>query len=260
MKRVKTVFSALFILVLPLLFGIGCGIVITGSGNLVTEEKSFADFTKVNAGSAFDVSITRDDEYSITITADDNLMEYVQVSMTGSTLTIDTDVMTLNRVTLRAEITMPDIDTLTLSGACRGTLTGFDTTEAFSCDISGASDLSFEDITFGDITAGASGASSIDGALTCGDMVLGLSGASDADIDGQAADVTLTAEGASSAKLGGFTVANASVNISGASRATIKTDGDLNVNLSGASSLRYIGSPAVDVEGITGASSMQKVD
>jgi hypothetical protein len=241
MKRKALVFSVLIIMVLPLLFSIGCPVDIVGSGNLVTEQKDFSDFVRVDAGSAFDVSITRDDNFSIKITADDNLMEHVRVSISGDTLHIDTNAISFANVTLRAAITMPDIDVFNLSGASRGTLTGFDAAETFSCDLSGASRLSFTDITFGDVTASASGASTIDGTLTCGNIGFDLSGASNVGVEGQAADVTLDGSGASSAALDDFTVENANVELSGASSAVVKATGTIDADLSGASSLDYTG-------------------
>lgn len=56
---------------------------VIGSGDLVTEEKDVSDFTIVEVGSGFEVEITQSSSYSINITADDNLFDYIQVSKTG---------------------------------------------------------------------------------------------------------------------------------------------------------------------------------
>lgn len=55
-------------------------------------------------------------------------------------------------------------------------------------------------------------------------------------------------------ELSEFTVHNARVNLSGASRATIDLDGRLDADLSGASTLLYIGEPTMGEVSVTGGS------
>ena len=64
----------------------GCGA--TGPGSLVSEEKDFTDFTHVDVGSAFKVEITRSDSFSIIISADESLVDCIEVSRGGETLKI----------------------------------------------------------------------------------------------------------------------------------------------------------------------------
>ena len=61
---------------------------IVGSGILDTEEMTFTDFTIVEAGWGFNVDINQSDSYSISITADDNMFDYIETSKTGNTLNI----------------------------------------------------------------------------------------------------------------------------------------------------------------------------
>ena len=64
----------------------GCGG--GASGDEITEEKDFTDFTSVDVGSAFEVDISQADSFSVIITADESLFEYVEVSKSGRTLKI----------------------------------------------------------------------------------------------------------------------------------------------------------------------------
>ena len=68
---------------------VGCagdaGDVVEGSGNLDTQEMDFSGFTRVEAGHAFEVEIVHSASYSVSITADDNLFEYIEVSKKGET-------------------------------------------------------------------------------------------------------------------------------------------------------------------------------
>jgi len=120
-----------------------------GSGNLETKEYSFADFTRVEISSAFQFEIEQSSSYSINITADDNVIDRVQVSQDGQTLKIRVGrVSFLGPVTLRASVSMPQLNGLTVSGASRGTVSGFSSGEALDMTVSGASRVT------GDIAAG----------------------------------------------------------------------------------------------------------
>jgi hypothetical protein len=64
--------------------------------------------------------------------------------------------------------------------------------------------------------------------------------------------------GASRFSLDDFTVNNANVNISGASTGTIDLDGRLDANVSGASTLLYVGDPVMGTINVSGASTLSK--
>ena len=51
---------------------------IVGSGELETREMEYSGFERLDIGSAFEVDITRGDSYSVIITADDNVIEYIK--------------------------------------------------------------------------------------------------------------------------------------------------------------------------------------
>ena len=210
-----------------------------GSGNLETEEYAFTNFTKVEISTAFEFEIEQASSYSINVTADDNVIDRVQVSQDGQTLKIRVGtVPTLRRVTLKALVTMPQLGGLTVSGASRGTVSDFSCTEAVSIAVSGASRVT------GDITAG--------------DAEFHIDGASTIQLEGSANDMTARVSGASLFSLDDFTVNNADVNISGVSTGTINLDGRLDANVSGASTLLYIGDPIMGAIDVSGASTLSK--
>ena len=260
----KPVISIILVAILITVSLSGClrGGVVTGSGNMVTEEMNFSDFTRVEAGYAFEVEITQSGSYSISITADDNLFDFIQVSKTGKTLKIRLQSgYDYQSVTTRAKITTPELRGLGLSGATQGTVIGFSSTEDFKLDLSGASSLDMSDMSAGDIKFGLSGASSVTGVITAsGDAQFNLSGASAAELKGSANDMLIDASGASHLELADFPVCNADVGLSGSSGSTINLDGRLGADLSGASYLRYIGEPTMgDIE-TSGGSVMEKIE
>jgi len=239
---------------------VGCvGGVVIGSGKLETQEFNFSGFTRVEVGSAFEVEVVQSDSYSVSITADDNLFEYIQVSKAGETLRIRLRLGTIKPATLRAEITMPDLYGLDLSGATHGTVQGFSSPHDFIVELSGASSLDMVDMSAGDIKSDISGANWVSGDIAAADAEFDVSGASTLELQGSAAgDIVIEASGASRVELDNFPVNNADVKLSGASRATVNLNGRLDADLSGASKLSYIGEPTMGTINISGGSTLSK--
>jgi hypothetical protein len=213
--------------------------VLIGSGNLETEEYAFTNFTKVEIGSAFEFEIKQSSSYSINVTADDNVIDYVQVYKDGQTLKIKLGgIPSLRLVTLRASVTIPQLHGLIISGASRGTVYDFNSTEDLDITVSGASRVT------GDITAG--------------NVEFNISGASTIQLEGSANDMIANVSGASRLNLDAFIVNNGDVDFSGASSGTVNLNGRLDANLSGASRLWYIGEPTMGDINTSGASTISK--
>ncbi len=220
---------------------------VVGSGDLEAEEIDFSDFTAVEVESAFDIEITRSSSFSISITADGNLFDYIEVSKTGDSLTMGLKWgYNYQSITLRAEITMPELYELEFSGATHCTIVGFSSSHEFALVLSGASSLHMGDISIGDVEIDISGASYLNGNLTVsGDATFVVSGASTIELVGEAEDLVSTVSGASFLELSEFPVYNAIVNLSGASHSTVNLDGRLDAVVSGASHLLYVGDPTM---------------
>jgi hypothetical protein len=227
---------------------------LVGSGNLTTEDYAFTDFTKVEVGSAFEFEIKQSSSYSINVTADDNVIDYVAVWRDGQTLHISLTrplrigavtlrigpgiFPILGPVTLRASVTLPQLNGLTASGASHGTISDFSSTEDLDITVSGAS------IVTGDIVAG--------------NVEFGISGGSTIQLEGSANDIDANVSGASHFNLDAFIVNNADVNFSGTSSGTVNLNGRLDANLSGASTLWYIGEPTSTDINTSGGSTASK--
>lgn len=215
---------------------------VEGSGNVVTREMPFTDFTAVQAANAFAVEIVQSDSFSVTVRADDNIFDLLDVSKEGKTLSLGLEqgVSLTGDVTLEASITLPDIEGLDLSGAARASLSGFRSS--------------------GDLSIRLSGASSVDGDVEAGSTEIDASGASKVGLEGTATGLTLVGSGASSLDLADFAVDTAGVTLSGASNATLNVQERIDpVDISGASKLRYLGDPSLGNVRTSGASTVDKI-
>ena len=210
-------------------------------GNLKTEEMEFSDFTAVEVRWAFEVTVSQSSSYSVVISADEKIFDKIEVNKIEDTLIIDLEPGTTDPAGLvrKAEITMPDLNKLILSGATRGTAEGFSNSNQFMLGLSGASSLDLTNINMGDAEIDVSGASTLDASGTAQDLRSIVSGASNMD-------------------LSNFSVNNADIIVSGASRATINLDGILDANVAGASTLEYIGEPTMRDINTSGSSTIKK--
>jgi hypothetical protein len=213
------------------------------SGDVVTQQFDLADFTAVQAANAFAVDIVQADSFSVTVRVDNDLLDRLDVSKDGDTLRLRLEPRdgVEGDVTLEASITMPDLDSLELSGATRANVSGFSSTGPLSIELTGASRL--------------------DGDLEAGSVDMEASGASRVALEGSATDLSVRSSGASSLDLADFLVDTADIELSGASDATVnvreRIDG---VDVSGASTLRYMGDPELSDVSSSGASTVEKVD
>ncbi len=247
---------------------------------MTTRQYDFTDFTRVDVGGAFEVEIVRSESFSVSVDAAEDQLAHIKVEQQGDTLTVGQEWRLFgwrssgSRPTAR--ITMPLLAEFRLHGASRGRVTGFDSSESFRLDLSGASHLE-ADLKAGDTRLNLSGASRLEGnfkasdarldlsgasrfegEMKSGKARLALSGASRLELSGAASDLTLAATGASRAALGSFDAGDVDAKLGGASRTTVNAKGKLSAHLSGASSLRWTGEPTMGDISVTGSSTLKK--
>jgi len=244
MKKVIVAVLVVILLTSGLLVSCG-GVRVTGSGNLKTETFEFSDFTEVKVESGLQVELTKSSTFGVEITADDNVLEHIEVKKSGDTLVIRPKWNTAFRsVTLSAKVTMPDLYKLELSGGSEADITGFNSSHGLSVSLSGGSHMT-GDITSGDADFNLSGGSHVTLSGSTGDLDVDGSGGSHVTLSGSADDLDVKGSGGSHFNLEAFSVSNADVNLSGGSHATVNVDGTLNVDLSGSSEVIYIGEPTM---------------
>jgi len=213
---------------------------INGSGNLVNVEYSFDDFEKIEASHAIQVTILPSDTFYVLLRVDDNIVKYLDVYKSGDWLILSLeDNKNYNHVHLEAEIHLPKVTALEVSGASVVEMAGFNSNEDFLLDLSGASVFS--------------------GNIDAEDCDIELSGASVVNMNGSCDQMDIIASGASVLSMGNFICHTANVNLSGASDATIHVTDFLSAVLSGASILRYYGDPEIGALNTSGASSIIKL-
>lgn len=184
----------------------------------MTEKRNVSEFTKVDVGGAFKVEIVAGKEHSVEVEADDNLLPLISTRIDGETLKIETEKRFSTGRGLKVRITAPNIERLKLSGASNAVLSNVENE----------------------------------------DLILDLSGAARVKVSGKTGTLTLDMSGRSKIDTGELSAVKVVVDGSGASRATVNVSEDLNADLSGASKVRYTGSPSNVQKKTSGASSLSR--
>jgi hypothetical protein len=148
---------SVLLVIATLLAGCGGLVSLTGSGNVVTQEEAITGFDKLDVSQGFQVDVRQGDTYSVVIRVDDNLVEHLQVVKEGSTLKIGLEPIrsyNLKNATLEADLTMPELTGLELSGGSHVSANG--SGEDISIDASGGSgaDLASFSVVNANVDAG----------------------------------------------------------------------------------------------------------
>ena len=225
-----------------------------GSGTLVTERLALSGFTGIEVGGSWEVTV-RPGPYDVQVTVDDNVVDDLRVEVRGDALHFGLrPQVRLRRVTLRAQVTMPTLDAVAVSGSGAATFSDFES-RALRLSVTGSGDVQGSGISVGVLDAAVSGSGDITlegcaresaSVSITGSGDVTLRGASD---EQPAGALTLQISGSGSADLDGCAFASANVGITGSGSATLTLgSGDLTGSISGSGAVRYRGSPArVDV-------------
>ncbi|MGI8468763.1 MAG: head GIN domain-containing protein [Pyrinomonadaceae bacterium] len=191
---------------------------IQGSGNAKQETRNLSGFDKIEASGAVKTEITVGKDFSVTVEADDNLLQYIKTDVSGDTLKIYNADRISPKTKINVKISMPELTKIDVSGA----------STALATNVNGDS------------------------------LELKASGASGIKIDGETKDLNAEASGASTIDAENLKSENADVDSNGASTITVSPSGDLKAEASGASNVYYTGEPQNIKQDSSGASSIKK--
>jgi len=193
----------------------------SGSGNIVSNERSLEGFAGVDLNGSGNVIVSQGREYKVVVEVDDNLVEDVKTVLKGSVLHIGMNKGSYNNLHLTVYVTMPEVKVLDVSGSGNIVVkTALETTNLAS-DISGSGNIRFE------------------GTGSAGVHKVNISGSGSVDAR------SITAE-------------QASVDISGSGSCDLAVTKTLNADIAGSGSIRYKGSPQVSKR-IAGSGSVRGI-
>ena len=210
-----------------------------GNGKVITEERSVNPFTGIDVGGAFQVVLKQGDKESLTIEADENLMECIRTKVEGGILVISTEKTIIKFEKLKVYITFKTLDQMDMSGAV---------------ELWSENSLHFDDL---DIEA--SGASEVEMNFTAQNLNMDISGASEMNLSGKTSQATIDISGATDMSADDLEIETCHMTMSGAGDAKIYVTKELDIEVSGAGSVRYRGDPEKVNEHVSGAGDIDRL-
>jgi hypothetical protein len=189
---------------------------VKGSGNPATESREVRNFKAIEVSSTFQVEITAQKDFSVTVEADDNILPLIETEVRHGVLNIECSRRVSPKTPMKIIITAPDIEEI---------------------DSSGASNVILNSIKNAALNIDSSGASKI---LVTGEtakLVIDVSGSTIIDTEGLLSE-------------------SANVETSGASQVSVNVINSLRTDASGASKITYSGNPRELVTKKSGAASV----
>jgi hypothetical protein len=166
------------------------------------------------------------DDYSVVVRIDDNLQDDVRVEVEDGRLHIGMRSMFNYRNRhFEVDVTLPDLEAVSLSGGARAALAGFDLDHAVDARVSGGARL--------------------EGELVAAHLSTSASGGARAELTGSAESVSVRGSGGSRTDLSSLSAQSVDVSLSGGSRADVYATRELTGGVSGGARVTYDGSPAV---------------
>jgi len=268
----KNLFTILFLAIAVTVFG------------QITQKRDVSGFTKIDASSAFNITVAKGATESLTITTDEDMMPRIRCEVRNGTLYLSIKVEERKRAVITmgltdVQITMRDLERVKLSGACK--LESSDVFEPanFEAGLTGASNLKLDVRTKGKVDVESSGASKVEMKITAASAEFDISGACKAKLTVQAPVIEFDVSGASNIELAGtadrlkfdgsgvsklkafdLVTKRGEIKISGASNAEVHATETLSLKASGTSSLSYKGTASIDHIETSGASRIRKVN
>lgn len=291
MKRFFTLLATALLAVLPLSAAQPTELV-----KNETKEYRLSGFDGLEVSWVYKVELTQSPRFAVSVEAPDFLMPYVRVEVRSGRLILGVEDMPKdirrrvesgNRLDVRAYVSMPELNSLRISGAAKLTARGefssrktFELTASGATNVrdlslkagaaeieaSGASKLSDIDGQFDKLSLRGSGSAAIALAADAGTADMNLSGAAKLSFKGKLGDVDLEASGAATVDFDGSIdfldaegsgasklsisrapVRRARISLSGAANGVIDVRDELSVSLSGASKLNYHPGPALRI-------------
>jgi len=206
---------------------------ITGSGNVITESREVSGFDSVSHTGIGRVIITQGDMESLTIEADDNLLEHITSEVKNGTLELGFNENVRFESTSSITFTVGAKDIVELGSTGTGLIE--------------IDDLDTENLR---IMKSGTGSISI-GTLTANDLMVNADGTGDIELAGTVANQELDLKGTGDYDAPDLESQTASVGVTGTGSVVLWVLDSLDVEIVGISKVNYYGNPNV-TQSITG--------
>ena len=212
---------------------------VRGNGNITTQTRSTQDYDQVTMAGPMDVKLVRGTEGKITVTADENLQQYIIVETRGDELVIKIE-KGINLRTSRhgIKITVPfkGLNHVSLTGSGDIFSTDLIKGDRFKTSITGSGDMVLR--------------------VENNSMTARITGSGDMDISGKTNNLDMSITGSGDFDGSNLESVNTTVSVTGSGDADVHCSGDLKARVSGSGDISYQGHPKTQNTKVSGSGSI----
>jgi hypothetical protein len=198
---------------------------VKGNGDMVTKTRNVGEYDKVSVGGSFDVKLYAGAEGKLTITVDENLLEYLITEVDNGKLKIKwkkgTNVS--SRSNILVTVPFKDIDAVSLAGSGDVYTEDVIKADSFKTALAGSGDIKLK-----------VDASSVDSSIA---------GSGDIALSGSANSIKCSIAGSGDIEAYDLSSNDADIRISGSGGVTISVKDNLVARISGSGNIYYKGDP-----------------
>jgi hypothetical protein len=224
-------------------FAVGYGLT-RGTGPVVSEDRTVSTFTQVDVSGEGTLVISQGDVPSLTIEAQQNVLDRLETSVSGDTLRIEHRWHWFGfgafwgSEPITYHLTVPDLSAIKLSGAVAVRGEGSLDAEEFVIECSGSSDVNLE--------------------MRADSVRVNTSGSADITLAGQVDTVVFDSSGSTKILARDLASRIATIDCSGSSDIEVNASEQLNVNASGSSTVSHVGDPVLNTN-ISGSGEVRRL-
>ena len=200
---------------------------IKGNGNITTIKKSVGDYESLDMAGFFDVKLIEGKEGNITITGEENLLEYIVTEVKDGKLILKTEkgvnLQPSHRNGIKITIPVEQINSVYLSGSGDITSEKTLTADSFKATISGSGDISLD--------------------LAVKELKTSISGSGDIELTGNTDIFDLSISGSGDIDAFKLAANHVDVSVSGSGDIEVTANKSIKARVSGSGDINYRGNP-----------------
>lgn len=200
---------------------------IKGNGNITTIKKSVGDYESLDMAGFFDVKLIEGKEGNITITGEENLLEYIVTEVKDGKLILKTEkgvnLQPSHRNGIKITIPVEQINSVYLSGSGDITSEKTLTADSFKATISGSGDISLD--------------------LAVKELKTSISGSGDIELTGNTDTFDLSISGSGDIDAFRLAANHVDVSVSGSGDIEVTANKSIKARVSGSGDINYRGNP-----------------
>ena len=213
---------------------------VKGNGDIVTKTRTVTDYDKIAVAGSFDVALFRGKEGTITIKADENLMEYIITEVKKGTLKIKTkkgyNIST--RKTIVVTVPFKNIDAVSLAGSG----------DVFSNDVIKSSELKLS----------IAGSGNLNLKVSTKNLKSSIAGSGNINLSGDTNQFTCSIAGSGNINGYNLKATIATVKIAGSGNIKVNAIDEIYAKNVGSGNIYYTGNPTIEKITSVGSGSIKK--